>query len=260
MNNKFKLFNDLKTSKDLKEKIIKNTIDNDKNSIIKAKYQISKLAYSILFICMLSFLSIGIVFAIRYIQTTDIRFLGEEIGHSEYRLFLENKIVVNEVYDFDCQNVDSLENLGNILGIKLYYNENYNIVIDECDVWMSENGKIEALTTTIHDYVDYEGETPGFDEDYFGNYKQLTFEMRFITENATDDIIYELSTSKPVTNEKGIEEFLIDDLGILVYTFGLRDPNEYKFWFSYVAFTYNDIVYIYRGTNITTEEIINLIF
>ena len=268
MNKKLKFFNELKTTENLKQKIISQTIDKKTESQLKFK-RFPKLAYSLVIIGLISFISCTVVFAATYIHTYVLSIRKDKDGTIHQSIVVKEPVNIKDIDNFSCEKGKALEEIEDTLEIKFVNNAKYNSIIDKCDTQKNDIGKTESISLYIYDYVDYSKENSkikGYDSDYDNNVsgylngKHIGLTISFMTINASDEVKEKFANLNYVETGFKMEtkEIIFDDINVLAHYYEPIRPGSGRFT-TYVVFVHNNIVYTFQGYRVSVEEIIKVI-
>lgn len=267
-NKRFQFFDELKTSENLKQKILNQTINNNEfESKIRIK-KMSNLAYGFCVFLLVSFISCTVVLAATYIHTYVLNIRTDKDGTIHQSLVVKETVSIKDVDDFSCEKGNSLEEIGDTLGVKFVNNTKYNSIIDNCDVQINKNGKIESMSLYVYEYVDFSKENSkidGYDSNidnatgYFKG-KHIGLTISFMTPNASDEVKEKFSNLNYVETgfEMETKEIKFDNLNVVAHYYSPMRPESNRF-FTYVVFVHNNIVYTFQGYRVSVEDIINVI-
>lgn len=248
MNKKIKnAFNDIKVNEDLEIKILNMTINKKDN-----KQRKWKLSYTLASIFLIGVLSLGVVYAqeIKKIITSFSTNINVENNKSmklsdnvKFKNINHNalKVDTNSPYQMNYNEVE--KNLGfKILKLKenntdeIYYSTelNDNNQIGRVDLWMpyfvkeSSDKYISANVSMLN---------KGADKKYI-----LVFEEGLDASGGKDNF----------------EEYYSNNLDtkIIIYSYSTSDSNNR---YLKATFVYDDVLYIFTGTNMSKDDLINYI-
>lgn len=256
----------IKASDELDKRVMNSTIYKEQKKMSFSKY---KLAYSFCIFILVMFISSTVVLAATYIYKYVLNVRQDSEGNYEQTLVVKEPVNINDVDNYRCSKGNSLEEIGENLGIKFMNNNKYNDIIDKCDVQINEEGKIESMSLYIYDYVDYSKENKkikGYDDDFDNNVsgylkgKHIGLTISFMTQNASNDVKEKFTNLNMVETgtEMEIKEIKFNDLNIIAHSYSPIRPEKNRF-FTYVVFVHNNIVYTFQGYRVSVEDIINVI-
>lgn len=268
-NKKFTFYDNLKTSENLKQRILEKTFNNKKTNFTK----INKLVYTVSLILLVSIISCSIVFATIYTSTTTFNKKIDESGTYHQGVVLKDPVEIKDDGTFKCGQGMTLIDIENKLNMHFADNIDKTSTINNCNVTINNEGKIEAVYLRIDDYIDYNEENIQMDEDdnnkdWFKS-KHITLNISFMTQNASLDVkekfnhLYDNETSE----KKKVTETKLNTINAIAYsytpypngavgsTYNTKTPRYYN----YVIFTYNNIVYFFNGFKVNCEDIIKTI-
>ena len=110
MNKKLKFFDELKTTENLKQKILNQTINKKVESHLKFK-RLPKLAYSLGVVILISFMSCTVVYAASYIRTFFINKTVDDNGWHKQSFIVNKPAVLKDINSFDCKQGMKLEEI-----------------------------------------------------------------------------------------------------------------------------------------------------
>lgn len=268
-NKRLQFFDELKTSENLKQKILNQTINNTEIETKINIRKIPKLAYGLCIFVLLSFVSCTVVLAATYIHTYILNVRNDKEGNYHQTLVVKDPVAINNIDNFSCNKGNSLEQIGDTLGLKFVNNTKYNSIIDKCDVQTNEDGKIESMSLYVYDYVDYSRENykiDGYDSDFDNNVigyfkgKHIGLTISFMTPNASNEVKEKFSNLNEVvtSEEMKVKEIKFDNLNVIAHSYSPIRPEKNRF-FTYVVFVHNNIVYTFSGYRVSAEDIISVI-
>lgn len=267
-NKKLQFFDNLQTSENLKQKILNQTINNDEfDSNVRIK-KMPKLAYGFCVLILVSFISCAVVFAATYIHSYVLNIRKDDEGNYHQTLVVKETISIKDVDNFSCGKNNSLKEIGDTLGIQFVNNTKYNNLIDNCDVQINKDGKIESMSLYVYEYVDFSKENNKIDEydsnidnaiGYFKG-KHIGLTISFMTQNASDEVKEKFTNLNEVvtSQEMEVKEIKLTNLNVIAHSYRPIRSERNRF-FTYVVFVHNNIVYTFSGYRVSVEDIINVI-
>lgn len=266
MNKKLKFFDELKTTENLKQKIISQTINNKTESQLKFK-RLPKLAYSLGIVILISFISCTVVFAASYISTFFINKTVDENGWHKQSFVVDKPAVLKDINLFNCKQGMKLEELEKYLGLEFINNDKHNNIIDSCEIRTTKNDKVESVSLDIYEYVDFSAENKkidGYDSNRdniegYNKGKHISLNISFMTSNASYEVKEIFSNLNEVGSDAEIygKEIQLEDLNTIAYyycPFGSRD-GRCKISTN-VIIVHNNIVYMFTGQGVSLDNII----
>lgn len=267
MNKKLKFFDELKTTENLKQKILNQTINIEKG--IKPKKTI-KLAYGLGVFVLILFISCTVVFAAGYIRTFFINKTVDENGWYKQSFVVDKPAVLNDIKSFDCKQGMKLEEIEKYLGLEFINNDRYNNIIDSCEIKTTNDGKVEYVSLDIYEYVDFSAENnkiDGYDSDRddiegYNKGKHISLNISFMTSNASSEVKEIFSNLNEVGSDNEIygKEIQLDKLNTIAYyycPFGSRD-GRCKISTN-VIIVHNNIVYMFNAQGVSLDNILEVI-
>ena len=263
-NKTFTFYDNLKTSDNLKQRILNKTINKKETQFRR----IPKLAYTISLILLVSFISCSIVFAAIYMCTTTFTKSIDENGDYHQGIVLKDPVEIKDDGTFEISQGMTLADIENALDIQFADNIDKSSIVNECDIKRNDDGKIESVEILIDDYVDYSAENSkrkGFDsnkDNYEGwlNGKHLSLYISFMTPYASSEVkekfgnLYDAYAADVETEPIEIK---LNKVNAIAYYY--NPFNSRHSLLNYASFTYNNIAYFYDGYLVSKEEVIDAI-
>ncbi|MBO5120523.1 MAG: hypothetical protein J6C28_02405 [Bacilli bacterium] len=266
MNKKLKFFDELKTTENLKQKILNQTINKKVESQLKFK-RLPKLAYSLVVVILISFISCTVVYAASYIRTFFINKTVDDNGWHKQSFIVDKPAVLKDINSFDCKQGMVLEEIEKKLGLEFINNDRHNNIIDSCEIKKTNDGKVEYVSLDIYEYVDYSAENNkinGYDSNReniegYNKGKHISLNISFMTSNASSEVKEIFSNMNEVKSDNEIygKEIQLDNLSIIAYyycPFGSRD-GRCKISTN-VIIVYNNVVYTFNAQGVSLENIL----
>ena len=267
MNKKLKFFDELKTPENLKQKILRQTINNEKEKINK---KAPKLAYGIGVFVLISFISCTVVFAVSYIRTFFINKTVDENGWHKQSFVVDKPAILKDINSFDCKQGMELEKIEEYLGLEFINNDRHNNIIDSCSIKTTNDGKVESISLDIYEYVDFSAENnkiDGYDSNRenivgYNKGKHISLNISFMTSNASFEVKEIFSNLNELGSDNEIygKEILLDDLNTIAYyycPYGSR-YGRCKLYTS-VILVHENIVYTINSQGVSLEDILEVI-
>lgn len=264
MNKKLKFFDELKTTENLKQKILNQTINNKKE--IKFK-KVPKLAYGLGVFVLISFISCTVVFAASYIRTFFINKSVDENGWHKQSFAVEQPAITEDIYSFDCKKGMKLEELEKKLGIDFINNKRHNNIIDSCEIKTTTEGKIESVSLDIYEYVDFSAENNKIDGhdsnrenlEGYNRGKHISLNISLMTSNASAEVKEIFSNLNEVgsDNEFYGKEIELENLNTTAYyycPFGSRNGRCKVYTF--VVIVHDNVIYTFDTQGVSLEKIL----
>jgi len=264
MNKKLKFFYELKTTENLKQKILNQTINNKKE--IKFK-KAPKLAYGLGVFVLISFISCTVVFAASYIRTFFINKTVDENGWYKQSFVVDKPAVLKDINSFNCKQGMKLEEIEKSLGLEFINNDRHNNIIDSCEIKTTNDGKVESVSLDIYEYVDFSAENNkigGYDSNRdniegYNKGKHISLNISFMTSNASSEVKEIFSNLNEVGSDNEIygKEIQLDNLNTIAYyycPFGSRD-GRCKISTN-IIIVHNNIVYTFTAQGVTLDNIL----
>lgn len=264
MNKKLKFFDELKTTENLKQKILNQTINNKKE--IKFK-KVPKLAYGLGVFVLISFISCTMVFAASYIRTFFINKSVDENGWHKQSFAVELPAITEDIYYFDCKKGMKLEEVEKNLGIDFINNKRHNNIIDSCEIKTTTEGKIESISLDIYEYVDYSAENDkidGYDSNRenlegYNSGKHISLNISLMTSNASAEVKEIFSNLNEVGSDNEIygKEIELENLNTTAYyycPFGSRNGRCKVYTF--VVIVHDNVIYTFETQGVSLDKIL----
>jgi len=264
MNKKLKFFYELKTTENLKQKILNQTINNKKE--IKFK-KAPKLAYGLGVFVLISFISCTVVFAASYIRTIFINKSVDENGWNKQSFIVKQPAVLEDINSFNCKKGMKLEELEKILGIDFINNKRHNNIIDSCEIKTTTDGKVESVSLDIYEYVDFSTENnkiDGYDSNRenlkgYNKGKHISLNISLMTSNASTEVKEIFSNLNEVGSDNEIygKEIELENLNTTAYYYcPYGNRNGRCKVYTYVVIVHNNVVYTFNTQGVSLDKII----
>ncbi|MBO5120059.1 MAG: hypothetical protein J6C28_00050 [Bacilli bacterium] len=264
MNKKLKFFDELKTTENLKQKILNQTINNKKE--IKFK-KVPKLAYGLGVFVLISFISCTVVFAASYIRTFFINKSVDENGWHKQSFAVEQPAITEDIYSFDCKKGMKLEEVEKKLGIDFINNKRHNNIIDSCEIKTTTEGKIESVSLDIYEYVDFSAENnkiDGYDSNRenlegYNRGQHISLNISLMTSNASAEVkeIFSNLNEVGLDNEIYGKEIELENLNTTAYyycPFGSRNGRCKVYTF--VVIVHDNVIYTFDTQGVSLDKIL----
>lgn len=264
MNKKLKFFDELKTTENLKQKILNQTINNKKE--IKFK-KVPKLAYGLGVFVLISFISCTVVFAASYIRTFFINKSVDENGWHKQSFAVEQPAITKDIYSFDCKKGMKLEEIEKKLEIDFINNKRHNNIIDSCEIKTTTEGKIESVSLDIYEYVDFSAENnkiDGYDSNRenlegYNRGKHISLNISLMTSNASAEVKEIFSNLNEVGSDNEIygKEIELENLNTTAYyycPFGSRNGRCKVYTF--VVIVHDNVIYTFDTQGVSLDKIL----
>ena len=249
-NKTFTFYDNLKTSDNLKQRILNKTI-NKKETKFK---RIPKLAYTISLILLVSFISCSIVFAAIYMSTTTFNKRVDDKGDYHQGIILKDPVEIKDDGTFEISQDTTLADIENDLDIQFADNIDKSSVVSTYDIKKNDDGKIEAVELFIRDYMIL--------GDKYGQKvepSRIDLYIFFMTPNASEEIKTKFTNLYDYIDaweEMKITEVKLNKINAIAYVYNPFNSNSTPKLLNYAVFTYDNIAYYYQGITVKQEDMI----
>ena len=268
----FKMFNEISASKELKNKIIKQTIKKDEEKFVLKK-EIPRYAFILIIVFSIALIGCGGVLASDLIQKYILKTNTEDNYIINQYLEITNPVDIKNYTDDPCENTKNLRELEKKLGIKFVFEtDKYNTDIGKCEVKYNSAGKIESIDITVRGFFDFADYNSQIDANFKENItsekywernndlKILDVYITFMTKEASDETKNKYANFE-VENRRidtEITEFYLSNIN--TYGFFLPSPNKRLDFSRSIYFVYDNILYVFfTNKPLQAEEVVELL-
>lgn len=268
----FKMFNEISASKELKSKIIKQTIKKDEEKFVLKK-EIPRYAFILIIVFSIALIGCGGVLASDLIQKYILKTNTEDNYIINQYLEITNPVDIKNYTDDPCENTKKLRELEKKLGIKFVFEtDKYNTDIGKCEVKYNSAGKIESIDITVRGFFDFADYNSQIDANFKENItsekywkrnndlKILDLYITFMTKEASEETKNKYANFE-VENRRidtEITEFYLSNIN--TYGFFLPSPNKRLDFSRSIYFVYDNILYVFfTNKPLQAEEVIELL-
>lgn len=268
----FKMFNEISASKELKSKIIKQTIKKDEEKFVLKK-EIPRYAFILIIVFSIALIGCGGVLASDLIQKYILKTNTEDNYIINQYLEITNPVDIKNYTDDPCENTKKLRELEKKLGIKFVFEtDKYNTDIGKCEVKYNSAGKIESIDITVRGFFDFADYNSQIDANFKENItsekywkrnndlKILDLYITFMTKEASEETKNKYANFE-VENRRidtEITEFYLSNIN--TYGFFLPSPNKRLDFSRSIYFVYDNILYVFfTNKPLQAEEVVELL-
>lgn len=268
----FKMFNEISASKELKSKIIKQTIKKDEEKFVLKK-EIPRYAFILIIVFSIALIGCGGVLASDLIQKYILKTHTEDNYIINQYLEITNPVDIKNYTDDPCENTKKLRELEKKLGIKFVFEtDKYNTDIGKCEVKYNSAGKIESIDITVRGFFDFADYNSQIDANFKENItsekywkrnndlKILDLYITFMTKEASEETKNKYANFE-VENRRidtEITEFYLSNIN--TYGFFLPSPNKRLDFSRSIYFVYDNILYVFfTNKPLQAEEVVELL-
>lgn len=268
----FKMFNEISASKELKNKIIKQTIKKDEEKFVLKK-EIPRYAFILIIVFSIALIGCGGVLASDLIQKYILKTNTEDNYIINQYLEITNPVDIKNYTDDPCENTKKLSELEKKLGIKFVFEtDKYNTDIGKCEVKYNSAGKIESIDITVRGFFDFADYNSQIDANFKENItsekywernndlKILDLYITFMTKEASEETKNKYANFE-VENRRidtEITEFYLSNIN--TYGFFLPSPNKRLDFSRSIYFVYDNILYaFFTNKPLQAEEVVELL-
>lgn len=268
----FKMFNEISASKELKSKIIKQTIKKDEEKFVLKK-EIPRYAFILIIVFSIALIGCGGVLASDLIQKYILKTNTEDNYIINQYLEITNPVDIKNYTDDPCENTKKLRELEKKLGIKFVFEtDKYNTDIGKCEVKYNSAGKIESIDITVRGFFDFADYNSQIDANFKENItsekywernndlKILDLYITFMTKEASEETKNKYANFE-VENRRidtEITEFYLSKIN--TYGFFLPSPNKRLDFSRSIYFVYDNILYaFFTNKPLQAEEVVELL-
>lgn len=268
----FKMFNEISASKELKNKIIKQTIKKDEEKFVLKK-EIPRYAFILIIVFSIALIGCGGVLASDLIQKYILKTNTEDNYIINQYLEITNPVDIKNYTDDPCENTKKLRELEKKLGIKFVFEtDKYNTDIGKCEVKYNSAGKIESIDITVRGFFDFADYNFQIDANFKENItsekywernndlKILDLYITFMTKEASEETKNKYANFE-VENRRidtEITEFYLSNIN--TYGFFLPSPNKRLDFSRSIYFVYDNILYVFfTNKPLQAEEVVELL-
>lgn len=268
----FKMFNEISASKELKNKIIKQTIKKDEEKFVLKK-EIPRYAFILIIVFSIALIGCGGVLASDLIQKYILKTNTEDNYIINQYLEITNPVDIKNYTDDPCENTKNLRELEKKLGIKFVFEtDKYNTDIGKCEVKYNSAGKIESIDITVRGFFDFADYNSQIDANFKENItsekywkrnndlKILDLYITFMTKEASEETKNKYANFE-VENRRidtEITEFYLSNIN--TYGFFLPSPNKRLDFSRSIYFVYDNILYVFfTNKPLQAEEVVELL-
>mgnify|MGYP006939886447 CR=1 FL=1 len=268
----FKMFNEISASKELKNKIIKQTIKKDEEKFVLKK-EIPRYAFILIIVFSIALIGCGGVLASDLIQKYILKTNTEDNYIINQYLEITKPVDIKNYTDDPCENARNLRELEKKLGIKFVFEtDKYNTDIGKCEVKYNSAGKIESIDITVRGFFDFADYNSQIDANFKENItsekywernndlKILDLYITFMTKEASEETKNKYANFE-VENRRidtEITEFYLSNIN--TYGFFLPSPNKRLDFSRSIYFVYDNILYVFfTNKPLQAEEVVELL-
>ena len=266
------MFNEISASKELKNKIIKQTIKKDEEKFVLKK-EIPRYAFILIIVFSIALIGCGGVLASDLIQKYILKTNTEDNYIINQYLEITNPVDIKNYTDDPCENTKNLRELEKKLGIKFVFEtDKYNTDIGKCEVKYNSAGKIESIDITVRGFFDFADYNSQIDANFKENItsekywkrnndlKILDLYITFMTKEASEETKNKYANFE-VENRRidtEITEFYLSNIN--TYGFFLPSPNKRLDFSRSIYFVYDNILYaFFTNKPLQAEEVVELL-